>query len=71
MSNLYQIIDTNNHAVVATGFATRSDARKHRTKDHYVIGRGEEHPLGPSYGPVSERRQIKSDKKRKKKEVAE
>jgi len=58
----YRIIDTNTREAVASGFATREEAKPRRDelcgdyppKDgkpgRYIISRGEDHPHGPTNG---------------------
>lgn len=62
--NMYQVIDSHDNSVVATGFERkegkrkndRSSAKVKRDKlngedgTRYTVGRGEDHPNGPSNG---------------------
>lgn len=68
--NTYQIVDTRDHSVVATGFTHKEAKRKGDKKaakpvrdemnagvknsDPFIVSRGEDHPHGPSNG-ISER----------------
>lgn len=62
--NTYQVIDTHDNSVVATGFERKEGKRKNdrlaakvkRDKlngengTRYIVGRGTDHPKGPSNG---------------------
>jgi len=56
---MYQVVDTKTKKAVATGFAKRQDAKVVRNKKNggeaigqHIVSRGENHPNGPSFGPV-------------------
>ena len=64
MLNVYQVVDSNNGSVMATGFESRSAAKPKRNelngpavyesrsdaKPRYGIARGSDHPLGETDG---------------------
>lgn len=61
MLNVYQVVDSNNGSVMATGFESRSAAKPKRdklngtdkyndAKPRYVIARGSDHPKGETDG---------------------
>lgn len=63
-TNTYQVIDTHDNSVVATGFVRKEGKRKNDrlaakvkrdklngdTPGRYIVGRGTDHPRGPSVG---------------------
>lgn len=68
--NMYQVIDTHDNSVMATGFERkeglrkndRSSAKVRRDKlngedgSRYIVGRGTDHPKGPSNGTSARKR---------------
>ena len=76
MTNMYQIVDTRNHSVVATGFERKEAKRKGDKKaakpardefnagvknsDPFIVSRGEDHPHGHSNGISKRMRGAKS-----------
>lgn len=73
--DMYQVIDTHDNSVVATGFERKEGKRKNdrsaakvkRDKlngedgTRYIVGRGTDHPKGPSNG-ISMRRRGKNSR---------
>ena len=69
--NMYQVIDSHDNSVVATGFERKEGKRKNdrgaakvkrdklnadTTAGRYTVGRGEDHPKGPSNGVSTQMR---------------
>lgn len=68
--NMYQVIDTHDNSVVATGFERKEGKRKNdrlaakvkRNKlngedgTRYIVARGTDHPKGPSNGTSTQTR---------------
>ncbi len=61
MTNMYQVVDTHGHKVVAEGFANREDAKVDRDTRNgdkpdgdkmarFIVSRGSDHPNGASNG---------------------
>jgi len=61
MTNMYQVVDTHGHKVVAEGFANRESAKVERdtrngdkpdgiVMSRYIVSRGSDHPDGSSNG---------------------
>lgn len=59
-ANMYQVVDTTTKTAVATGFAKRKDAKPVRDEKNgengtrFIVSRGDDHPHGPSFGPVEQ-----------------